>query len=80
LKYLKIYEEFKVGKFSIEDIENAMIGGKGLYASIIKDLPDNDPKLLLKIIDVDKDTGEVSVLYDNQIKYLDLEDVEEIER
>jgi hypothetical protein len=80
LKYLKIYEEFKVGKFSIEDIENAMIGGKGLYASIIKDLPDNDPKLLLKIIDVDKDTGEVSVLYDNQIKYLDLDDVEEIER
>jgi hypothetical protein len=80
LKYLKIYEEFKVGKFSIEDIENAMIGGRGLYASIIKDLPDNDPKLLLKIIDVDKDTGEVSVLYDNQIKYLDLEDVEEIER
>lgn len=80
MKYLKIYEEFKVGKFSIEDIENAMIGGKGLYASIIKDLPDNDPKLLLKIIDVDKDTGEVSVLYDNQIKYLDLDDVEEIER
>ena len=80
MKYLKIYEEFKVGKFSIEDIENAMIGGRGLYASIIKDLPDNDPKLLLKIIDVDKDTGEVSVLYDNQIKYLDLEDVEEIER
>ena len=80
MKYLKIYEEFKVGKFSIEDIENAMIGGRGLYASIIKDLPDNDPKLLLKIIDVDKDTGEVSVLYDNQIKYLDLDDVEEIER
>ena len=80
MKYLKIYEKFKVGKFSIEDIENAIIGGKGLYASIIKDLPDNDPKLLLKIVDVDKDTGEVSVLYDNQIKYLDLEDVEEIER
>lgn len=80
MKYLKIYEDFNKGKFSLEDIRNAMLTDRGLYAKIIKDFPENDPKKLLKIVDIDDETGEVSVLYDNDIRYVDLEDVNEIEQ
>jgi hypothetical protein len=80
LKYLKIFEEFKTGKFSTEDLQQLVSQGKKIYASVIKGMPDSDKDKALEIVDIDSDTGEVTVLYDNEIKYVDIEDIEDIER
>ncbi len=79
MKYLKLYEDFDSAKFSIEDIENAIINGKNLFTSVVKDFPENDPEKPLKMVEIDKDTGEVVVIYDGDLAYVDLNNVEKIE-
>lgn len=80
LKFLKLFEDFTDGKFSIEDIERCRREGKKIYASVVKDFPKNDPDKELEVVSIDKDTGEVTVILDNNIYYVDLKNVEEIER
>ncbi len=79
MRYLKLYEDFESGKFSIEDIQKAITNRKGIFTSVIKDEPDNDPNTPLEIVDISED-GEITILYDNNIRYVDLEDVEKIEQ
>jgi hypothetical protein len=74
-----LYEDFESGKFSIEDIQKAITNRKGIFTSVIKDEPDNDPNTPLEIVDISED-GEITILYDNNIRYVDLEDVEKIEQ
>jgi len=80
LKYLKLFEEFTEGKFSSEDIDRSRKEGKKIFATIVKNLPDNDPKQPLNVVSIDKDTNEITVTIDNNIYYVDLKNVEEIER
>lgn len=79
MRYLKLYEDFESGKFSFEDIRKAMKEDRGIFTSLVKDVPKNDPKKALKIVDIDEESGEVSVLYDNDIRYIDISDIEKIE-
>ncbi len=80
MRYLKIFEEFNTGKFSIEDLQKLILQGKKIYASVVKDMPENDKEKALEIVDIDSETGEVTVMYDNEVKYVDIEDIEDIER
>jgi hypothetical protein len=78
LKFLKLFEDFTEGKFTLDDIDRVRKEGKKIYASIIKDLPNNDPNQELEIISLDKDTNEVTVSIDNNIYYVDLKNIERV--
>jgi len=80
LKFLRLFEDFTEGKFSIEDVERCRREGKRIYASVVKDFPKNDPDQELEIVDIDKNTGEITVMVDNNIYYVDLKNVERIEK
>lgn len=80
---MKLFEDFKQNNEAgdllkqedgIEGIEKGGI----IYATIVQEIPDNDPKEPLKAVDIDKD-GLVTVEQDNKIGYVKLEDVEKIE-
>jgi hypothetical protein len=49
-----------------------------MYATIVQEIPDNDPKEPLKAVDIDED-GLITVEQNNRIGYVKLEDVEKIE-
>lgn len=80
LKFLRLFEEFEEGKFSLDDINTARKMRKSIFGSIVKDFPKHDPKKPLDIVDVDTQTGEIVVKIDNNIYYMDIKNVEEIER
>lgn len=80
MKYLEFFEKFDEGKFSINDIELARKAGKGIFSSIVKKFPEHRPKEKLKILNIDEDSGEVTVEIGNNIYYVDLKNVEEIEK
>lgn len=80
LKFIKLFEDYSEGKFRIEDIERCRREGKGIYSKIVKDFPQNDENLPLEVIDIDTDNNEISVMIDNNIYYVDLKNVERIER
>lgn len=79
-KYLKLFEEFEEGKFSMDDIDACRKEGRGIYATVIKDFPNNKSDEKLDVVDCDFDTGEITVRYDNNIYYVDLKNVERVER
>jgi hypothetical protein len=74
--FIKSFENFEEGKFNVNDIEKS----KGIYATIVKGLPDNNPKKLLKVIEVDQKSNEVMVELDGNIYYVDIENVEGLKR
>jgi len=80
LKFIKLFEDYSEGKFRIEDIERCRREGKSIYSKIVKDFPQNDENLPLEVIDIDTDNNEISVMIDNNIYYVDLKNVERIER
>ena len=80
---MKLFEEFKQNNeagdlISSEDIINAKKSGEKIYATIIEDVPDNDPKEPLEIKDIDED-GLITVEVDGKQYNVDLNDVEKIE-
>ncbi len=74
--FLKSFEKFEKGKFNAEDVEKS----KGIYATIVKDLPNNNPKKLMKVIEVDPKSNVVTVELDGNIYYVDLKNVEGLKR
>ncbi len=80
---MKLFEDFKQNNeagdlLKQEDIIECIEKGGIIYATIVQEIPDNDPKEPLKAVDIDKD-GLVTVEQDNKIGYVKLEDVEKIE-
>ena len=80
LKYLKLFEQYSDGKFSVDDIDIARKSNKGIRTSIVKDLPNHDPDDFLKIINIDIDKNEITVSIGTGIYYVDLKNIEEIEQ
>ena len=80
LKFIKLFEDYSESKFRIEDIERCRREGRKIYSRIVKDFPQNDENLPLEVIDIDTDNNEISVMIDNNIYYVDLKNVEGIER
>jgi hypothetical protein len=78
MKHIKLFEDFKVKNITVEDIMNCIQKSGSIYATIVKNFPDNDPKTPLKPVSVDED-GLVTIEYDGSEYEVDLNDVEKIE-
>ena len=83
MKCLKLFEDFKQNNeegdlLKQEDIIKCIEKGGIMYATIVQEIPDNDPKEPLKAVDIDED-GLITVEQNNKIGYVKIEDVEKIE-
>jgi len=82
MKWIKLFEDFKQNNeigdlISIDDIIKANDNGEKIYATIIEEIPGNDPKEPLDIKDIDED-GLITVDYKGKIGYVKLSDVKQI--
>jgi hypothetical protein len=78
MKIVKFFEDFKVNNITQEDIINCIKKGGSIYSSVVKELPDNDPKKPLSPKDISED-GEITIDLDGKMYYVDLDDVERVE-
>lgn len=83
MKYLKLFEDFKNNNeegslITIEDIIKCIRDNGSIYATIVHNFPNNDPKEPLRPVDIDED-GLITVDYDGEQYEVDLRDVEKIE-
>lgn len=78
MKYLKLFEDFKVKNITQEDVIACIQKRGKIYATIVKDFPGNDPKEPLNPLSVDED-GLVTVDYDGSEYEVNLNDIERIE-
>lgn len=83
MKWIKLFEDFKQNNeagdlLKQEDIIECIEKGGIIWATIVQEIPENDPKEPLKAVDIDED-GLITVEQDNKIGYVKLEDVEKIE-
>jgi len=83
MKWIKLFEDFKKNNeegtlITKDDIINCIKKGGLVFATIVHDLPDNDPKKGMRPIDIDKD-GLITVEVDGKEYTIDLNDVEKIE-
>mgnify|MGYP003344472840 FL=1 len=81
--WIKLFEDFKKnneeGTLITEDDIINCIRKRGLvFATIVHDFPDNDPKQGMRPVDIDKD-GLITVEVDGKEYTIDLNDVEKIE-
>jgi len=83
MRWIKIFEDFKRNNLegdliTIDDVLSCAKEGGVIYATIIKDLPNNDPEEPLRVVDVDED-GLVTIEFDGNEYSVDLKDIEKIE-
>jgi len=83
MRYIKVFEDFKKNNqegslITIEDVVKCIKSGGVLYATIIKDFVDNDPKAALKPVNVDDD-GEVTVEFEGKEYEVNLINIESID-
>lgn len=71
-------EKIKVNNISQEDVINCIKRGGYIYATIIKELPKNDPKRPLKPLSIDND-GLITIDYDGKEYEIDIRNVETID-
>ena len=82
MKWIKLFEDFKQNNqagdlITIDDIIKAKENGERIFATIVEEIPGNDPKEPLEIKDVDDD-GLITVDYKGKIGYVKLTDVKKI--
>ena len=82
MKWIKLFEDFKQNNeagdlITIDDIIKAKENGEKIYATIVEEIPGNDPKEPLEIKDVDED-GLITVYYKGKIGYVKISDVSQI--
>lgn len=82
MRYLKIYEDFKNNNpdgslITADDVMKCIQAGGVLYATIIKEFADNDPKKPLKPVSIDDD-GLVTIEYDGNEYEVSLKNIESI--
>jgi hypothetical protein len=82
MKWIKLFEEFKQNNgegdlITQEDIIKAKESGEKIYATIIKDIPENDPDEPLEIKDIDED-GLITVSYKGKDGYVKINNVDRI--
>ena len=82
MKWIKLFEDFKQNNeagdlITGDDIIKAKENGEKIYATIVEEIPENDPKEPLEIKDVDED-GLITVDYKGKIGYVKLTDVKQI--
>jgi hypothetical protein len=82
MKWIKLFEDFKQNNeegdlITIDDIIKAKSDGEKIYATIIEEIPGNDPEEPLEIKDIDED-GLVTIDYKGKIGYVELKNVKRI--
>jgi hypothetical protein len=77
MRYIKLYEDFKVNSISVEDIIECIKKSGRLYSDIVIDLPDTKDKPLLPI-SVDDD-GLVTIDYEGSEYEIEIKNVKKIE-
>jgi hypothetical protein len=83
MRYLKVYEDFKKNNLegsliTIEDVLKCIKSGGVIYATIVKEFADNDPKAPLRPVNIDED-GEVTVEFEGKEYEVNLRNIESIE-
>ncbi len=82
MKWIKLFEDFKQNNgegdlITIDDIIKAKSDGEKIYATIIEEIPGNEPEEPLEIKDIDED-GLVTIDYKGKIGYVELKNVKRI--
>jgi hypothetical protein len=82
MKWIKLFEEFKQNNgegdlITIDDIIKAKENGDNIYATIIEEMPENDPDDPLEIKDIDGD-GLITISYKGKYGYVKLDNVDRI--
>ena len=83
MKCIKKFESFKQNNqqgdlISQDDIINCIKRNGNIYATIIQDIPDNDPDKPLKPVDIDQDDL-IMIQTDDKTGYVKLKDVDRID-
>jgi hypothetical protein len=83
MKWVKLFKEFKKNNeegdlITPDDIINAKENDEKVYATIVVDIPGNDPKEPLQIIDIEDDLVTVSD-NDDKIGYVKLKNIDKID-
>lgn len=78
LKSFKLFENLKVKNITEDDIINAIKSGGWVWATIINNLPNNDPDEELKPVSIDED-GLVTILYKGSEYEVDLKNIEKVD-
>jgi hypothetical protein len=78
MKWLKLFEDFKDSKVSIDDIIECIEKGGSIYSQIVKEYPDNDPNEPLTPVNIDED-GSITVEIDSNHYEVELKDVDRID-
>ena len=83
MKWIKLFEDFKKNNeegtlITQDDIINCIKRGGLVYATIVKEFPENKPEEGLTPVDIDED-GLITVEFDGKQYNIDLNDVEKIE-
>jgi hypothetical protein len=79
MKWLKLFENFKQNNIEGDLLkQDDIIKGGIIWATIVQEIPENNPKDPLLVIDIDED-GLITVEQNNKIGYVKIEDVEKIE-
>jgi hypothetical protein len=83
MKWIKLFEDFKNNNeegtlITQDDIINCIKKRGLVYATIVKDFPENNPKEGMTPVDIDED-GLVTVEYEGKEYTIDLNDIEKIE-
>ena len=78
LKWVKLFEDFKQNNITMDDIIKCIDKGGVIFAEIVKNYPDNDPKEPITPVSVDDD-GLVTVSIDGGTYEVNLSDINKIE-
>lgn len=78
MNHIKLFEDFKQNNITVNDIVKCIDGGGVIYATIIKDFKDNDPKESLIPVSVDDD-GTVTINHEGTNYEVELKHVDKIE-
>ena len=78
MKWLKLFENFKDTKVSIDDIIECIEKGGSIYAQIVKEYPDNDTENPITPVNIDED-GSITVEIDGNHYEVELKDVDRID-
>ena len=73
-----MFEDFKQKNITIDDLVNCIDKGGVIYATIIKNFPNNDPKVPLNPLSVDND-GTVTIEIDAKNYEVELKNIDKIE-
>ena len=78
MKYIQLFEDFKVKNINIEDVIKCIDEGGVIFATIVNNFPNNDPDEALNPLSVDED-GTVTVELNRTNYEVELKNIDRVE-